>query len=83
MHSLAKAKIRVPDDVRMIGFDNLKYAELFGVPLTTLSQPLREMAANAVRAMINRLADPTLPPTALLSSPRLVVWASSGAFIQR
>jgi DNA-binding LacI/PurR family transcriptional regulator len=59
MHSLAKAKIRVPDDMRLIGFDNLKYAELFGVPLTTVSQPLRDMAANAMRAMLNRLEDPT------------------------
>ncbi len=82
MHSLAKAKIRVPDDIRLIGFDNLKYAELFGVPLTTVSQPLRDMAANAMRAMLNRLADPTLPATALLSNPRLVVRASCGAFMR-
>jgi DNA-binding LacI/PurR family transcriptional regulator len=82
MHSLAKAKIRVPDDIRLIGFDNLKYAELFGVPLTTVSQPLRDMAANAMRAMLNRLADPTLPPTALFSNPRLVVRDSCGAFMR-
>jgi DNA-binding LacI/PurR family transcriptional regulator len=82
MHSLAKGKIRVPDDIRLIGFDNLKYAELFGVPLTTVSQPLRDMAANAMRAMLNRLADPTLPATALLSNPRLVVRDSCGAFIR-
>ena len=63
MHSLAKAKIRVPDDIRLIGFDNRKYAELLGVPLTTVSQPHRDMAANAMRAMLNRLADPTLPPS--------------------
>ncbi|MDP9291386.1 MAG: GntR family transcriptional regulator [Verrucomicrobiota bacterium] len=83
MHSLAKAKIRVPDDLRLVGFDNLKYAELFGVPLTTVSQPHRDMAANAMRAMLNRLADPTLPPTALLSHPRLVVRTSCGAFMPR
>ena len=82
MHSLAKRKTRVPDDIRLIGFDNLKYAELFGVPLTTVSQPLRDMAANAMRAMLNRLADPTLPATALLSNPRLVVRDSCGAFLR-
>ncbi|MBV8970117.1 MAG: GntR family transcriptional regulator [Verrucomicrobia bacterium] len=82
MHSLAKARIRVPDDVRLIGFDNLKYAELLGVPLTTISQPLREMGANAIRAMLSRLADPTLPPITLLSNPQLAVRASCGAFMQ-
>ena len=81
MHSLTKAKIRVPEDIRLIGFDNLKYAELLGVPLTTVSQPHADLAANAMRAMLNRLADPTLPPTALLSQPRLVVRTSCGAFM--
>jgi DNA-binding LacI/PurR family transcriptional regulator len=83
MHSFAKVKIRVPEDLRLIGFDNLKYAELLAVPLTTISQPYREIARNALRAMLGRLADPTLPATSLLSSPRLVVRTSCGAFMPR
>jgi DNA-binding LacI/PurR family transcriptional regulator len=83
MHSFAKLKIRVPEDIRLIAFDNLRYAELLAVPLTTVSQPYRDMAANAMRAMLNRLADPTLPATVLLSSPRLVVRTSCGAFLPR
>ncbi len=83
MHTFARLKIRVPEDIRLIAFDNLRYAELLAVPLTTVSQPHREMAANAMRAMLNRLADPTLPATALLSSPHLVVRSSCGAFLPR
>ncbi len=83
MHSFAKLKIHVPKDIRLIAFDNLRYAELLAVPLTTVAQPYRDMAANAMRAMLNRLADPTLPATALLSSPRLVVRSSCGAFLPR
>jgi DNA-binding LacI/PurR family transcriptional regulator len=41
------------------------------------------MAANAMRAMLNRLADPTLPATALLSGPHLVVRSSCGGFLSR
>jgi len=74
---------RATDIVGAAPFDNLKYAELLGVPLTTISQPHRDMAANAMRAMLNRLADPTLPPTALLSHSRLVVRTSCGAFMSR
>jgi len=51
--------------------------------LTTISQPLREMGTNAIRAMLSRLADPTLPPITMLSNPQLVVRASCGAFMQR
>jgi DNA-binding LacI/PurR family transcriptional regulator len=83
MHSFTKLRIRVPEDIRLIAFDNLRYAELLAVPLTTIAQPYRDMAANAMRAMLNRLADPTLPATALLSSPRLVVRTSCGAFLPR
>jgi hypothetical protein len=83
MNSLAKLKIRVPEDMRLIGFDNLEYAELLAVPLTTIAQPDREMASNAMRAMRSRLIDPSLPPTTLLSTPSIVVRCSCGAFLQR
>jgi DNA-binding LacI/PurR family transcriptional regulator len=45
MHSLAKAKIRVPEDMRLMGFDDLKYAELLATPLTTVSQPYRDLVS--------------------------------------
>lgn len=83
MNSLAKLKMRVPEDMRLIGFDNLEYAELLAVPLTTIAQPYREMASNAMRAMRSRLSDPSLPPTTLLSTPSIVVRSSCGAFLQR
>ena len=79
MHSFAKVKVRVPEDMRLMGFDDLKYAELLTTPLTTVAQPYRDLARNALRAMFDRLADPTLPPTELLSKPHLVVRASCGA----
>ncbi len=79
MHSFAKAKVRVPEDMRLMGFDDLKNAELLTTPLTTVAQPYRDIARNALRAMFDRLADPTLPPTELLSKPQLVVRTSCGA----
>jgi DNA-binding LacI/PurR family transcriptional regulator len=79
MQSFAKARVRVPEDMRLMGFDDLKYAELLTTPLTTVAQPYRDLARNALRAMFDRLADPTLPPTELLSKPHLVVRASCGA----
>jgi LacI family transcriptional regulator len=39
MHSFAKAKIRVPEDMRLMGFDDLKYAELLTTPLTPFRNP--------------------------------------------
>jgi DNA-binding LacI/PurR family transcriptional regulator len=58
-----------------MGFDD---AQLLTTLLTTVSQPYRDFARNAMRAMFDRLTDPLLPPTELLSKPQLVVRTSCG-----
>jgi len=73
--------VRVPRDVRMAGFDDVRFATLVSVPLTTVHQPCREIAVTAFRAMLERIADPTLPPRLLLLSPRLVIRESCGAYV--
>jgi DNA-binding LacI/PurR family transcriptional regulator len=83
LRSLEKANVRVPRDVRVVGFDDVKYATLLSVPLTTIHQPCREIAVAAFRAMLERMADPTLPPRGITLSPRLVVRESCGAYLPR
>jgi two-component system NtrC family sensor kinase len=59
----------------------VRYAMLFSVPLTTIHQPCREIAVTAFHAMLERIADPALPPRSLIISPRLVVRESCGAYL--
>ena len=66
--------------MRVVGFDDAKYATLVGVPLTTIHQPCRDIAVTAFHALLERIADPTLPARSLLLTPRLVVRESCGAF---
>ena len=80
MRSLDRVGVRVPGDLRMVGFDDVKFATLLSSPLTTMHQPCREIALVAFRAMIDRITDPTLPPRGLTLSPRLVVRESCGAY---
>jgi LacI family transcriptional regulator len=47
--------LRVPDDVSVIGFDNVPESALAVPPLTTISQPLREMGAAALTLLIDLL----------------------------
>jgi DNA-binding LacI/PurR family transcriptional regulator len=82
MRSLEAARIKVPRDVRVVGFDDVKYATLLSVPLTTLHQPCREIAAVAFKTMLDRIADPTAPATSRALTPRLVVRESCGAYLQ-
>lgn len=83
LRALEKNNVRVPRDVRVVGFDDAKYATLLSVPLTTIHQPCRDIAIIAYRAMLDRIAEPTLPSRTLLLTPRLVVRESCGAYLPR
>jgi LacI family transcriptional regulator len=81
LRELHQAKVRVPEDVRVVGFDDVKFATLVSPPLTTMQQPCREIALTAFRAMMDRLSDATLPACHLSLSPRLVIRDSCGAYL--
>lgn len=83
IRTIEKNRYHVPQDVRVVGFDDAKYATLVSVPLTTIQQPCREIAIVAFEAMLSRIADPTLPPRNILLPPRLVVRESCGAYLPR
>jgi GntR family transcriptional regulator, arabinose operon transcriptional repressor len=78
MHTLLAHGVRIPDDLRMVGIDDVSYAELLPVPLTTLRQPCREIGAAAVAALRERVARPDLPPRDILLHGTLVVRESCG-----
>ena len=83
MRELQGRQIRVPADVRVVGFDDVKFATLVSPPLTTIQQPCRELAQTAFRAMTDRLADATLPARSLTLAPRLVIRESCGAYLPK
>lgn len=72
MHTLDRLGVRVPGDVRVAGFDDVRYASLLRVPLTTIHQPCRELGTAALQAMMDRLACPGLPARDILLTARLV-----------
>jgi LacI family transcriptional regulator len=74
---------RVPQDIRLAGFDDAKYATLLSVSLTTMHQPCRDIANMAFRTLLERIADPTLPARNLLLTPQLVIRESCGAYLPR
>jgi DNA-binding LacI/PurR family transcriptional regulator len=78
--------LKVPDDVSIVGFDDLQLAEHTNPPLTTVRQPMSEMAAAAVRAAIDEASDPMHHAEHVVEclEPTLVVRESSGpAFAAR
>ena len=78
MKTLGALGVRVPDEIRMAGIDDVKYASLLPVPLTTIHQPCGKMGAAAVAAMVQRIRNPDLPARDILLDFHLVVRESTG-----
>ena len=69
--------LSIPSDIRIAGFDNLKYASMAHVPLTTMSQPCSTIGEMAVNAMLNRIKNPTHPPYTIMTSGKLIIREST------
>ena len=79
MRTLTDLGILVPDNVRLVAFDDVKYAKLVTVPLTTVRQPCDQIGAAASQAMIQRIENPGMPPRDILVDFQLVVRESCGS----
>jgi LacI family transcriptional regulator len=78
--ALRTAGLRCPDDISIIGFNDMPFAERFDPPLTTVRFDHYEMGAAAVGVLLRRLRAPDGEPAAvhLELETRLVVRGSTG-----
>jgi DNA-binding LacI/PurR family transcriptional regulator len=58
LQALAEAGRRVPDDVAVVGYDDSVIAACASPPMTSVHQPVEEMAAAATRALLDRRTAP-------------------------
>jgi GntR family transcriptional regulator, arabinose operon transcriptional repressor len=79
MHIFRTQKVRIPEDIRLVGIDDLPYAKLLPVPLTTVRQPTREIGETAMRTIVDRVHRPDLPARDILLDGELIVRSSCGA----
>jgi LacI family transcriptional regulator len=78
LRSLAEHSIRVPEDIAVVGFDDIYHATLSDPPLTTVRQPTRAIGERACERLIERIADPALRPAVELLPTELVIRSSCG-----
>jgi DNA-binding LacI/PurR family transcriptional regulator len=79
MHALRRLGVQVPRDTRLVGMDDVEYARLLPVPLTTLRQPTRHIGETALAAMLERVQHRDLPPRDIRLHCELIVRESCGA----
>ncbi len=83
MQTLLGLGIRIPEEVRIVGMDDVRYANLLPVPLTTIHQDCAGIGTTAMATMLQRLEHPELPIRDVLVPIRLVVRRSCGAHLSR
>ncbi|MFD8963589.1 LacI family DNA-binding transcriptional regulator [Streptomyces sp. NPDC059568] len=76
-HVLREHGRRVPEDVAVVGFDDSSAALACRPPLTTVRQPVEEMAAEMARLLLDRLAGSDRAVTSVIFEPSLVVRGSA------
>ncbi len=77
LRALYKEHIDVPEQVRVIGFDNLPVSANLPVSLTTVAQPVDEAAQAALAFIQSRLEHPDLPPRGARFSTHLIIRESA------
>ena len=78
LRTLAARGIRVPEDIALVGFDDIYPATLCDPPLTTVRQPIRGIGERACEQLIERIANPTLRTSVELLPTELVIRSSCG-----
>ncbi|MCU1292016.1 MAG: transcriptional regulator, GntR family [Bryobacterales bacterium] len=81
MHAFLSRGVRIPEDIRLVGIDDVRYASLLPVPLSTVRQPCPAIGQAAMRAMLDRLSHPKAPSREILFDGELVVRQSCGSFL--
>jgi GntR family transcriptional regulator of arabinose operon len=79
MQGLLALDGRIPEDFKIVGIDDVEYAKLLPVPLTTIHQPCREIGHAAMAAMFERIKHPNMLARDILLDCELVVRASCGS----
>jgi len=74
---LCDLKLRVPEDVALVGCDGIEDIEYLECPLTTLVQPVEEMCAAAWQFLMKRLERPEMKRQNLTLKPKLAIRESS------
>lgn len=74
---LAEGSIRVPEDIAIVGYDDIDFAASASVPLTSIAQPSALMGETALQLLSEEVTHPGKKPSTVVFQPELVVRVSA------
>lgn len=72
MQAAEEARVRIPEDISLLGFDNIVYSNLPKINLTTIEQPKKTMACITVDVLLEKIGDPGAGYSHRILMPSLV-----------
>ena len=74
---VVQGRMLVPDEIAIIGFDDIPFAAAAAVPLSSMRQPSRMMGRTALRVLLEEAADPSSATRQTVFQPELILRAST------
>ena len=78
LRSLRTHGLRCPEDISVVGFNDMPFAEDFSPPLTTVSVPVLEMGTESARLLLQNIEAGSQEPVTLILPVSLIVRSSTG-----
>ena len=77
LQTLLAHGIRVPDDISVVGYDDISFSKQLSVPLTSVRRPHYEMGATAAELLLSAVSGELLPKRHVVFEPELIVRSST------
>jgi LacI family transcriptional regulator len=77
LRAAAEAGCSVPDDLAVVGYDDLEIARFTNPPLTTIAQPKKEIGVQAIDLLVDRISRKDHSPSRVVLPPELIVRRST------
>ena len=75
---IRERRLRLPDDISLVGFDDVPWMEMVIPGITVVAQPTEELGRRAAQLLLRRLADATSDERVEQLEPTLIVRGSTG-----
>jgi LacI family transcriptional regulator len=79
LRAASEAGYAVPQDLAVVGYDDLELSHFTNPPLTTISQPKKEVGAQAINLLVDRMSRKSRAPSRVVLPPELIIRRSTQA----
>ena len=76
-HCLRQEGLSIPEDMSIVGFDNIDFSDMLEVPLTTVNQPTYEIGREAAKRALLEITSPEAEKQTISFEPHLIIRKST------